>query len=86
MQLVLWAPPARPDSKVPLVHKDQKEILAQAALRELRAQLGRQDLPAPLDRPGRKALRDLLARREGFLAGRNFKTVARSSCLLESTA
>ena len=58
----------------------------QPALLELQAPLVRQDLLAQLDRPGRKAPQDLLARREGLLAGRNFRTAARSLCLLESAA
>ena len=56
---------------VQLAHKDLKETLVQ---------------PAQLDQQGRKALRELLARREGLLAGRNFRTAAPSSCLLESIA
>ena len=86
MQLV---PQVRLDSKAPLAHKDLRETLVQPvrwARRAPPAPLVRRDLPAPLGQPGRKALRELLARREGFLAGRNFKTAVHSSCLLESDA
>ena len=53
----------------------------QPAQLELRAPLVRRDLPAPLGQPGRKALRELLARREGFLAGRNPTNDDHTSCV-----
>jgi len=90
---VLRGLPVRLDRKAPLVHKDQKEIRAQPArqvplgcleLQETQAPLAQQGLLVQLDRPGRKALRDLLARVEGLTAGRNFRAAGLSSCRLES--
>lgn len=46
-----------------------------------KARLAHKDLKETLVQP---ALLELLARREGLLAGRNFRTAAPSSCLLES--
>lgn len=98
VQPVLWALSARLDRKVPLVHRDQRETLVQPALLELRvqpvplvllevqAQLVRWDLPARVDRPGRKAPWDRLARLEGLSADVNSRTAALSWCQLESAA
>ena len=85
--MVLRGPLAQLDPKAPPAHKDLKETPALLARRVLRERLELQEtqvLLAQLDRPGRKALRDLLARLEGLSAGRSFKAAALSSSQLES--
>ena len=86
VQPVPWAPPARPDRKVPPVHKDRKEILAQSALRGQRVQPVVWAPSARADQPGRKAPWDRLARREGLPADVSFRAPTLSWCRLESAA
>ena len=90
---VILVQPVQPDPKASPAHKDLKETLAQPALRELWVRLVLREclelresrvLLVQLAQPGRKALRDLLARLEGLSAGRSFKAAALSWCQLES--
>ena len=81
--LVQWGQLAQLDPKALPAHKDLKVTLVRPALLdllELRVPLA---LRVQLGQPGRKALRELLARREGLLADRSFRTAALSSCRLE---
>jgi hypothetical protein len=85
--------PVQLDPKASPAHKDLKETLVQPALRELWVRLVLRErlefresrvLLVQLAQPGRKVLRDLLARLEGLSAGRSFKAPALSWCQLES--
>lgn len=78
-----WGQLAQLDPKALPAHKDLKVTLVRPAPLEL---LERLELRVPLAlrvQPGRKALRELLARREGLLADRSFRTAALLSCRLE---
>jgi hypothetical protein len=77
VRLVRLAPQA------PLARKDRKETLvrlARPALLVLRETLALRGPRVQLDRPGRKALRDLLARAEDLAGGRSFRAAAVSWC------
>ena len=73
--LVQWGQLAQLDPKALPAHKDLKVTLVRPARLELLERL-EQRVPLALrvqpGQPGRKALRELLARREGLLADRSF--------------
>jgi len=81
---VLLAPQVQPDLQAPTGHKDQRETPVLLVLQVPREHPELRETPVQQDRPGRKALRDLLVRVEGLEAGKSFKAAALLSCRLES--
>ena len=73
MQLVLRGLLVPLDPQAPLVHKDQKETLAQPELQETQVLPALRGPLVQLDRPGCKVL---LARVEGLTASRSFRAAA----------